>query len=181
MSTAAQEASKRFYASVKATNCASRETSDAMSIEQACQLAIDLHEEAQRDTKRQAYSKKPEDMTREELDAILLTPDGKGVEFKRECLNALTEYEIAKRMLACGWSLPTSTPMQLATGSTRVEQCDCHQCLRDRGELDKPWYATRMIVCCKCGNKRCPHANDHRYTCTRSNEPGQIGSAYEHA
>ncbi|MFS8319194.1 hypothetical protein RPF54_24860, partial [Enterobacter hormaechei subsp. xiangfangensis] len=28
------------------------------------------------------------------------------------------------------------------------------------------------------GNKRCPHANDHRNACTGSNEPGQEGSAY---
>lgn len=37
-----------------------------------------------------------------------------------------------------------------------------------------------MLVCSKCGNKRCPHANDHRNPCTGSNEPGQVGSAYEH-
>lgn len=36
----------------------------------------------------------------------------------------------------------------------------------------------RFIVCPECGNKRCPHANDHRNTCTGSNEPGQEGSAY---
>jgi hypothetical protein len=36
----------------------------------------------------------------------------------------------------------------------------------------------RMITCALCGNKRCPHATDHRNDCTRSNEPGQPGSAY---
>jgi len=36
----------------------------------------------------------------------------------------------------------------------------------------------RMVVCPVCGNKRCPHANDHRNACTGSNEPGQPGSAY---
>lgn len=36
----------------------------------------------------------------------------------------------------------------------------------------------RFVVCPKCGNKRCPHANDHRNACTGSNEPGQEGSAY---
>jgi hypothetical protein len=35
-----------------------------------------------------------------------------------------------------------------------------------------------MIVCPTCGNKRCPHASDHRYECTQSNEPGQPGSVY---
>jgi hypothetical protein len=35
-----------------------------------------------------------------------------------------------------------------------------------------------MIVCLQCGNKRCPHASDHRLKCTESNEPGQPGSTY---
>lgn len=37
-----------------------------------------------------------------------------------------------------------------------------------------------MLVCSDCGNKRCPHANDHRNACTGSNDSGQAGSAYEH-
>ncbi|MCM7139895.1 hypothetical protein [Enterobacter kobei] len=37
---------------------------------------------------------------------------------------------------------------------------------------------SRFVVCPECGNKRCPHANDHRNACSRSNEPGQEGSAY---
>lgn len=36
----------------------------------------------------------------------------------------------------------------------------------------------RMILCATCGNKRCPHATDHRHACTNSNEPGQPGSSY---
>ncbi|MGV4167874.1 hypothetical protein [Citrobacter freundii] len=36
----------------------------------------------------------------------------------------------------------------------------------------------RFVVCPECGNKRCPHANDHRNVCSGSNEPGQEGSAY---
>lgn len=35
-----------------------------------------------------------------------------------------------------------------------------------------------MIVCPTCGNKRCPRATNHRYSCTNSNEPGQPGSIY---
>ena len=35
--------------------------------------------------------------------------------------------------------------------------------------------ATRMIVCQKCGNKRCPRAGDEKYKCTGSNATGQIG------
>ncbi|ENR4994241.1 hypothetical protein ACEVQL_002251 [Enterobacter roggenkampii] len=51
----------------------------------------------------------------------------------------------------------------------------------------KCWFRTcrpvtfadsHFVVCPECGNKRCPHANDHRHACTGSNEPGQEGSAY---
>jgi hypothetical protein len=46
----------------------------------------------------------------------------------------------------------------------------CWQCTPDyRG----------MLICPKCGNKRCPHASDHRLACTSSNEPGQVGSVYQ--
>ncbi len=39
----------------------------------------------------------------------------------------------------------------------------------------------RFVVCPECGNKCCPHANDHRNDCTGSNEPGQVGSTYPSA
>jgi hypothetical protein len=50
--------------------------------------------------------------------------------------------------------------------------CNCEAC--------KPntWDDQRMILCATCGNKRCPHATDHRNACTNSNEPGQVGSSY---
>ncbi|MGV3805275.1 DUF551 domain-containing protein [Citrobacter freundii] len=51
-------------------------------------------------------------------------------------------------------------------------KCWCHTC-RPVTMSDM-----RFVVCPDCGNKRCPHANDHRNACTGSNEPGQIGSAY---
>ena len=34
---------------------------------------------------------------------------------------------------------------------------------------------SRMIVCPKCGYKRCPKALKHEYRCTASNEPHQVG------
>jgi hypothetical protein len=54
------------------------------------------------------------------------------------------------------------------------DTCGCQTC--------RPITMTdmRMVVCSTCGNKRCPHATDHRLACTNSNEPGQPGSAYEH-
>ncbi len=36
----------------------------------------------------------------------------------------------------------------------------------------------RFNVCHICGNKRCPHASDHNYDCTNSNDVGQTGSVY---
>ena len=63
-------------------------------------------------------------------------------------------------------------------------KCGCRKCLRERGEGQKigdlfiPQEMMQMILCQICGNKRCPHANDHNNECTNSNAPGQIGSAY---
>jgi hypothetical protein len=58
--------------------------------------------------------------------------------------------------------------------------CHCLQCEKEREdglEVIPAWYS-RMTVCAICGNKRCPHATDHRHACTNSNEPGQAGSVY---
>lgn len=66
---------------------------------------------------------------------------------------------------------------------------DAEKILAERDALNAPdcWCRTcrpvtmtdmRFVVCPECGNKRCPHANDHRNACTGSNEPGQEGSAY---
>ena len=65
-----------------------------------------------------------------------------------------------------------------------AQSCDCRQCLRDRdehtmwGDFKAPAAMYTFIVCASCGNKRCPHATDHRHACTNSNAPGQAGSIY---
>jgi len=62
--------------------------------------------------------------------------------------------------------------------ATRCGQC--RYCLTQRWDgQGLPPTATRMVTCRKCGNKRCPMANDCGNLCTGSNEPGQKGSAYE--
>ncbi|HHE8491792.1 TPA: hypothetical protein ACPFP8_001646 [Enterobacter ludwigii] len=70
--------------------------------------------------------------------------------------------------------LDTSTKIAESTSdnSPVIPGCSCHTC--------RPVTFTdmRFVVCPECGNKRCPHANDHRNACTGSNEPGQEGSAY---
>ncbi|WP_431651239.1 hypothetical protein [Enterobacter roggenkampii] len=59
------------------------------------------------------------------------------------------------------------------TGNSPViPECSCHAC------RPVTFADSRFVVCPECGNKRCPHANDHRNACTGSNEPGQEGSAY---
>ena len=57
-------------------------------------------------------------------------------------------------------------------------RCGCHKCNEGVAINGIPFASTRMILCPTCGNKRCPHASDHRLACTDSNEPGQAGSVY---
>lgn len=64
--------------------------------------------------------------------------------------------------------------------------CDCYHCVselevRDPSPNPLMGRLNRMFLCALCGNKRCPHAADHRNACTASNEPGQPGSLYENA
>lgn len=42
--------------------------------------------------------------------------------------------------------------------------CACSAC------NPEAWW---MVLCSICGNKRCPHAQDHRFVCSGSNKPGQ--------
>lgn len=69
------------------------------------------------------------------------------------------------------------------------DHCQCRRCTTDRAEADPlppermvlgiiDPRLNRMFLCAACGNKRCPHATDHRLACTGSNEPGQEGSNY---
>lgn len=53
--------------------------------------------------------------------------------------------------------------------------CPCFRCIRERGEM----FVQHGSASCGCGNKRCPHASDHRFICTNSNLPGQEGSEYK--
>jgi hypothetical protein len=60
-------------------------------------------------------------------------------------------------------------------------ECECYRCLTERDAKDAagwPITMTRMILCPTCGCKRCPHATDHRFKCTDSNDSGQPGSRY---
>lgn len=71
---------------------------------------------------------------------------------------------------ACRAAMLTSEPV--GNRDELPSTCGCQTC--------RPVTMTdmRFVVCPDCGNKRCPKANDHRNTCSGSNEPGQEGSAY---
>ena len=61
-------------------------------------------------------------------------------------------------------------------------KCHCYECVKDIDAYPNfPGIkipSLQMILCPECGNKRCPHATDHRLPCTGSNESGQLGSLY---
>lgn len=61
--------------------------------------------------------------------------------------------------------------------------CICHRCIEENQVklyAESPFLLSSqmMIGCPTCGNKRCPHASDHRLECTGSNESGQAGSIF---
>ncbi|EOZ4642527.1 hypothetical protein ACQRKP_000590 [Enterobacter hormaechei] len=92
-----------------------------------------------------------------------------------------------------GKSEPVTTANKLRDAVETIRnsgiEIDAEKIFAERDTLNTPdcWCRTcrpvtvtdmRFVVCPECGNKRCPHANDHRHACTGSNEPGQEGSAY---
>lgn len=86
--------------------------------------------------------------------------------------DAITQY-YQDRNRAC-WAAPRHP----TAAETAPSQCCCYECNKDRTVHGFPYASTHMILCPTCGNKRCPHATDHRHACTGSNEPGQAGSRY---
>ena len=74
---------------------------------------------------------------------------------------------------AHGFNQCLAAMLQGADGNSPViPDCSCRTC------RPVTFSDSRFVVCPECGNKRCPHANDHRNACSGSNEPGQEGSAY---
>lgn len=54
----------------------------------------------------------------------------------------------------------------------------CHKEFNEKFNPINNWGIMFYMLCTICGNKRCPHANNHEFACTNSNEPGQQGSGY---
>lgn len=67
--------------------------------------------------------------------------------------------------------------------------CGCIRCVESRimsNSINTAFHMTFAgpsvpgwrYTCELCGNKQCPHHTDHRLSCTKSNELGQVGSDY---
>lgn len=83
----------------------------------------------------------------------------------------------ARDFIDGGWSCQEFVELErfqeaVSGNSPVIPDCSCRTC------RPVTFSDSRFVVCPECGNKRCPHANDHRNSCTGSNEPGQEGSSY---
>jgi hypothetical protein len=79
-----------------------------------------------------------------------------------------------ERPFAKAWEpLYAASPKQEAKDDSVARYC-CHSCFKASGGV----MLDRLILCSECGNKRCPKATDHNFSCTGSNEPNQWGSIY---
>ena len=89
-----------------------------------------------------------------------------------KCKELFQEYLVLSEKIA-KYEPEGKSPMIL-NAAPKQEQCWCTTC--------KPITMSdmRFVVCPDCGNKRCPKAHNHANACTGSNEPGQVGSSWEH-
>ena len=82
-----------------------------------------------------------------------------------------------------GWDA-VGAPVTAGGYCMTTTPCECHRCIAENNLTVEmlghavPLSMAKMILCPVCGNKRCPHASDHRLPCTGSNDPGQPGSVY---
>ncbi len=132
-------------------------------------------------------------------------PESVPDEVTAEDCPAFVKYDITEvdEAWACGFNAlraamlqgaePVTTAYKLRDAVETIRNSgiaiDAEKILAERDAFNAPdcWCRTcrpvtmtdmRFVICPDCGNKRCPHANDHRHECTGSNEPGQEGSAY---
>lgn len=61
-------------------------------------------------------------------------------------------------------------------------KCYCRRCLQERDERVNgiPYAVARMVVCPECGDKRCPHAEDHRNPCSKPRQAPTQPSLSDH-
>ena len=75
------------------------------------------------------------------------------------------------RVVRVAWIAYQQGHAAAKAATAETSSCHCATCLPIGQKM-------RMVVCGICGNKRCPHATNHIFVCTGSNEPGQLGSSY---
>ncbi|RTO43690.1 hypothetical protein [Enterobacter hormaechei] len=107
---------------------------------------------------------------------------------REECKRRFMEEDNFDDTFRGGWSACRAAMLQGAEPDFQEISNSSTKHFRENAETStKCWCRTcrpvtfadsHFVVCPECGNKRCPHANDHRHACTGSNEPGQEGSAY---
>jgi len=61
----------------------------------------------------------------------------------------------------------------------KINDCGCASCSSEqsksqKGDLTSLPEAVKMVLCEECGNKRCPHAFNHDFNCSGSNDLGQL-------
>lgn len=97
------------------------------------------------------------------------------------------ELRAIHQSAACASQTADSESQSGLCRNGEAQECQCNACHKKKLAANPPADRTDslmalalrgMVLCPTCGNKRCPHANDHRHACTDSNEPGQLGSAY---
>ena len=98
------------------------------------------------------------------------------VEPTPEMLYAARDWSIQKNGIAVGNDQASGCYRAMLAAAPvppqREPHCRCRACL---ALLAEP--VVEFTVCPKCGNKRCPKADNHRNACTGSNEPGQVAQA----
>lgn len=102
-----------------------------------------------------------------------------------DCIGVNAAYDfVSEEAAAAAWNKRPDTPFEAYLQASQEldaatdnfygqAKCWCEDC------RPVSIYDMRMVLCPTCGNKRCPHAKNHGNACTGSNEPGQVGSAYE--
>jgi hypothetical protein len=83
---------------------------------------------------------------------------------------ATADGSVPPPCIPCREALAAERPAQ---AEQKEPACWCQRCEDDAGTISP--FARRMILCPKCGNKRCPKAEWHDYQCSGSNETGQVG------
>lgn len=118
----------------------------------------------------------------EKLTEIATRDDLKGrhVVFNTEVRSIATIVGVAAKVIGRPLAARPAAPTQSAAQTG--EACRCSRCVNEavaaEGGSGFDTRLMQMFLCTQCGNKRCPHATDHRLSCTNSNEAGQEGSSY---